>query len=195
LQPSAGSLATKAIEELGAALEKVGRRREAATVHISFSATCPGHYAPSLRSAVNILLTPSDYAQAASVASRLIALEPFNDNGYYLRAVANDRAGLLKQAIDDYVTAIELFGKSPISGWRATMKSSASSAMPCCRSNPGLRSIQRVTTPARREPSSRTIPQRATARLAPRAARKSSRLRGRTASQSCRSASTACRAV
>jgi clan AA aspartic protease (TIGR02281 family) len=100
----------KAIEDLGAALEKVGRRREAATVHISFSATCPGHYAPSLRTAVNILLTLSDYAQAASVASHLIALEPFNDNGYYLRAVANDRASLFKQAIDDYVTAIELFG-------------------------------------------------------------------------------------
>jgi clan AA aspartic protease (TIGR02281 family) len=100
----------KAIEELGAALEKVGRRREAATAHISFSATCPGHYAPSLRTAVNILLSLSDYAGAASVASNLIALEPYNDNGYYLRAVARDRAGLLKPAIDDYVTAIELFG-------------------------------------------------------------------------------------
>jgi hypothetical protein len=40
----------------------------------------------------------------------LIALEPFNDNGYYLRTVTSDRAGLFKQAIDDYVTAIELFG-------------------------------------------------------------------------------------
>jgi aspartyl protease family protein len=100
----------KAIEELGAALDKVGRRREAATAHISFSATCPGHYAPSLRTAINILLTLSDYTQAASVATHLIAIEPFNDNGYYLRAVANDRAGLFKQAVDDYVTAIELFG-------------------------------------------------------------------------------------
>jgi hypothetical protein len=63
----------KAIEELGAAAEKVGRRREAATVHISFSATFPGHYAPFLhapllRTAVNILLTLSDYARAASIA-------------------------------------------------------------------------------------------------------------------------------
>lgn len=106
----------KAIEELGTALEKVGRRREAATAHISFSATCPGHHAPSLRTAVNILLTLSDYTTAAAVASHLIALEPFNDNGYFLRAVANDRGGLFKQAIDDYVTAIELFGdKSHIS--------------------------------------------------------------------------------
>jgi clan AA aspartic protease (TIGR02281 family) len=100
----------KAIEELGTALEKVGRRREAATAHISFSATCPGHYAPSLRTAINILLALSDHTRAASVASDLIALEPFKDNGYYLRALANDRAGLFKQAINDYVTAIELFG-------------------------------------------------------------------------------------
>jgi clan AA aspartic protease (TIGR02281 family) len=99
-----------AIRDLGSALEKVGRRRDAATAHISFSATCPGHYAPSLRSAINILLTLSDYKQAESVASDLIALQPFNDNGYYLRALARDRAGELKPAIDDYVTALELFG-------------------------------------------------------------------------------------
>jgi len=100
----------KAIQDLGDALEKMSRRREAATAHISFSATCPGHYAPSLRSAVNILLTLSDYKQAEAVASNLIALEPFNDNGNYLRALARDRAGALKPAIDDYVTALELFG-------------------------------------------------------------------------------------
>jgi clan AA aspartic protease (TIGR02281 family) len=100
----------KAMEELGTALENVGRRREAATAHISFSATCPGHYAPSLRTAVNILLALSDYTGAAAVASNLIALEPFNDNGFYLRGLARDRGGLLKPAIDDYVTAIELFG-------------------------------------------------------------------------------------
>jgi aspartyl protease family protein len=99
----------KAIEELGNALDKVGRRREAANAYTSFSATC-GHHAPSLRAAVNILLTLSDYSRAASVASDLIALEPFNDNGYYLRALAHDRAGDTRRAIDDYVTAIELFG-------------------------------------------------------------------------------------
>jgi aspartyl protease family protein len=100
----------KAIEELGAALEQVGRRREAATAHISFSATCPGHYAPSLRIAINILLKLSDYKLAASTAADLIALEPFNDNGYYLRGLADDGAGLYKQAIGDYGTALELFG-------------------------------------------------------------------------------------
>ena len=99
----------KAIADLGVALDKVGYRREAATAHVSYSATCGGH-APSLRAAVNILLKLSDYTTAVTVASNLIKLEPFNDNGYYLRAVAHDRGGSPKKAIDDYVTAIELFG-------------------------------------------------------------------------------------
>jgi len=99
-----------AIKELGTALDKIGRRREAANAYTSFSATCAGHHAPSLRAAVNILFTLSDYQRAASVASDLIALEPFSDNGYFLRAVAYDRGGSTRQAIDDYVTAIELFG-------------------------------------------------------------------------------------
>ena len=99
----------KAIHELGNALDKVGRRREAVNAYTSFSATC-GHHAPSLRAAINMLLTLSDYQRAASVASDLIALEPFSDNGYFLRALAYDRGGSTRQAIDDYVTAIELFG-------------------------------------------------------------------------------------
>ena len=97
------------IADLGVALDKLGYRREAATAHVSYSATCGG-YAPSLRAAVNILLKLSDYASAATVASNLIKLEPFNNNGYYLRAVAYERSGLPKKAIDDYITAIELFG-------------------------------------------------------------------------------------
>jgi clan AA aspartic protease (TIGR02281 family) len=103
----------KAIGELGQALDKVGRRREAANAYTSFSATC-GHHAPSLRAAVNVLLTLSDYQRAIGVATDLIALEPFNDNGYFLRAVAHDRAGETQHAIDDYVTAIELFGNKKV---------------------------------------------------------------------------------
>jgi clan AA aspartic protease (TIGR02281 family) len=98
-----------AIANLGRALEKAGYRREAATAQVRYSETCGGH-APSLRSAINVLLTLSDYEGAAKVASDLIKLEPFNNNGYYLRALAYDRGGSPKQAIDDYVTAIELFG-------------------------------------------------------------------------------------
>jgi len=44
------------------------------------------------------------------VSSKLIELEPFNDNGYFLRAVAYDKGGAQQRAIDDYTTAIELFG-------------------------------------------------------------------------------------
>ena len=49
----------------------------------SFSDSCGGH-ASSLRAAVNILIKLSAYDDAATTASRLIELEPFNDNGYYL---------------------------------------------------------------------------------------------------------------
>jgi aspartyl protease family protein len=98
-----------AIASLGTALEKAGFRREAATAQVRYSETCGGH-APSLRSAVNVLLTLSDHDGAVRVATDLIKLEPFNDNGYFLRAVAYDGLGSLRQAIDDYTTAIELFG-------------------------------------------------------------------------------------
>jgi len=99
----------RAIADLGDALDKAGYRREAATAHVRFSETCGGH-TPSLRSAVNILLKLSDYSGAIRIASSLISLEPFNDNGYFLRAVAYERSGSAKEAIDDYITAIELFG-------------------------------------------------------------------------------------
>jgi aspartyl protease family protein len=99
----------QAIVNLGLALEKVGRKREAASAQVSFSGACGGH-APSLKSAASALLDLSDYAGAAAAASDLIKLEPFDDSGYYLRAVAHDRSGSAKKAIDDYLTALELFG-------------------------------------------------------------------------------------
>src|SRR5262245_11373879 len=99
----------RAIADLGKALDDAGYRREAANAHIKFSQTCGGQ-AASLRAAVNILLKLSDYANSVSVATDLIKLEPYNDNGFFLRAVAHDRAGSYQRAIDDYVTAIELFG-------------------------------------------------------------------------------------
>jgi len=98
----------KAIATLGTELDKVGYRREAANAHVSFSETCGGH-APSLRAAVIILLGLTDYTKAATIASDLVKLQPFNSNGYYLRGVAYDRGGFPKKAIDDYITSIELF--------------------------------------------------------------------------------------
>jgi clan AA aspartic protease (TIGR02281 family) len=98
----------KAIAALGLALDRTGYRREGAKAHIKFSQSCGGHI-PSLRAAVNILLGLSDYAAVASVASDLITIEPFANNGYYLRAIADEKLGLYRKAIDDYSTAIELF--------------------------------------------------------------------------------------
>jgi len=99
----------QAIADLGKALENAGYRREASTALVTYSETCGGH-APSLRTAVNVLLTLSDYPMSVVVASKVVELEPFNDNGYFLRAVAYDRGGASQKAIDDYTTAIELFG-------------------------------------------------------------------------------------
>ncbi len=98
-----------AILHLGNALAQAGYRREAAVAQVNFSSQCGG-YAPALRGAVNILLKLSDFTTAEAIASNLIKLEPFGDNGYFLRAVARDGSKSLKTAIDDYVTAIELFG-------------------------------------------------------------------------------------
>ena len=98
-----------AILHLGSALDTAGYRRESAIAQVNFSSQCGG-YAPALRGAVNTLLKLSDYATAETIASDLIRLEPYGDNGYFLRAVARDGNKSFKGAIDDYVTAIELFG-------------------------------------------------------------------------------------
>ncbi len=99
----------EAISHLAKALDQAGYRREAAVAQVNFSAQCGG-YTPALRGAVNMLLKLSDYTTAEYIASDLIRLEPFNDNGYFLRALARDGNKSFKSAIDDYVTAIELFG-------------------------------------------------------------------------------------
>jgi clan AA aspartic protease (TIGR02281 family) len=108
-----------AIASLGTALEKAGYRREAANAQVTFSETCGGH-APSLRAAAGVLLKLSDYKAAEAIASDLIKLEPFSSSGYYLRGFAHYRGGSPKKAIDDYVTANELFGnkaKMPSTGY------------------------------------------------------------------------------
>jgi len=98
-----------AILNLAKALEQAGYRREAAVAEVNFSSQCGG-YAAALRGAINILLKLSDFTTAENVASNLIKLEPYSDNGYFLRALARDGNKSLKSAIDDYVTATELFG-------------------------------------------------------------------------------------
>ena len=98
-----------AIVHLGEALSTAGYRRESAVAEVNFSSQCGG-YAPALRGAVNTLLKLSDYTTAETIAADLIRLEPHADEGYFLRAVARDGNKSFKGAIDDYVTAIELFG-------------------------------------------------------------------------------------
>lgn len=97
-----------AIVNLGKALQTAGQRRDAANAHIRFSATCGGH-SESLQIAANIFLTIADFERAAETATAMTAMEPLNDNGYFLRAVAYDRSGQARKAVDDYTTAIELF--------------------------------------------------------------------------------------
>jgi clan AA aspartic protease (TIGR02281 family) len=99
----------QAIAVLARGLEQIGRKRDSANAQLSFSAGCGGHPA-SLRAAANILLALSDFTGAAAAASDLIKLEPREDGNYFLRAIAYDRGGAPKKAIDDYGTAIELFG-------------------------------------------------------------------------------------
>jgi len=60
--------------------------------------------------AVNMLLALSDYTGAATTATELINLNPHDDGNFHLRAMAYDRGGSSRKAIDDYLTAIELFG-------------------------------------------------------------------------------------
>lgn len=98
-----------AIAALGKALQDSGFRREAANAFIAFSDTCKEHV-PSLRAAANILLRLSDYTAATQVATDIIKLEPHQDNGYFLRALAFEGNGFHQRAIEDYTTAIELFG-------------------------------------------------------------------------------------
>src|SRR5262249_30424540 len=87
-----------------------------------------------LRAAVNTLLGLSDYATASTVASDLINMEPFGDNGYFLRAFAEEKLGLYRKAADDYSTAIELFGdKSHIAsvGYEGLARSYDKLGRPC----------------------------------------------------------------
>lgn len=98
-----------AIFDLSKELETAGYRREAAKALIGFSGNCGGNQ-PALRSAANILLKLTDYAAALEATSKIIELRPYNDNGYYLRALAHDGLKNHQNAIADYITAIELFG-------------------------------------------------------------------------------------
>ncbi|MBL8699463.1 MAG: aspartyl protease family protein [Alphaproteobacteria bacterium] len=141
----------RAIVRFSQSIAAEGYRREAAGAHVGFSRLCGGH-APSLRAAANIYLGIPDERAAAETASALIALEPQADNGYFLRAIAYDRLGDSARAIDDFVSASELFAdKSRISGtsYLAIARHQARLGRPC----DAIQAIERWTAfqPPRRE--------------------------------------------
>src|SRR5262245_30755409 len=98
----------KAAYELSKSLEHESYRRQGAEALVAFSDRCGG-YADGIRRAINLLLDVSDYDRSIELAGKLIGMEPNNDNGYFLRAVAYDRGEQCEKAIADYATAIELF--------------------------------------------------------------------------------------
>lgn len=57
-----------------------------------------------------MLLEVSDYTRSIELSGKLIAMQPNNDNGYFLRAVAHERDKQCDKAIADYSSSIELFG-------------------------------------------------------------------------------------
>jgi aspartyl protease family protein len=99
----------QAVFQLSEKLEDESYRREAAESLAKFSDNCGG-YAEGLRRAINLLLDLSDYQRSAELADKLIEMEPNNDNGYFLRAVAYGESDRCEEAIADYSSAIELFG-------------------------------------------------------------------------------------
>lgn len=99
----------EAVYRLAKALEEESYRREAAEGLVGFSDKCGG-YADGIRRAINLLLDVSDYRRSAELADRLIEMQPNDDNGYFLRALAYERSNQCDKAIADYSSAIELFG-------------------------------------------------------------------------------------
>lgn len=99
----------EAAYRLSKALEDESYRREAAESLVGFSDNCGG-YADGIRRAINLLLNISDYSRSIALADKLVGMEPNNDNGDFLRALAYQRSNQCEKAIADYSSAIELFG-------------------------------------------------------------------------------------
>lgn len=99
----------QAVSKLSKALEDESYRREAAEGLVRFSDNCGG-YEDGVRRAINLLLDVSDYSRSVELADKLIEMEPNDDNGYFLRALAYQNGNQCEKAIADYSSAIELFG-------------------------------------------------------------------------------------
>jgi clan AA aspartic protease (TIGR02281 family) len=96
-----------ALTQISLELQKAGRRREAAQALEAFSDRCGGDPA-ALRSAVSHLMSISEPQRAAAVASKLIASDPYSDEGFFLRGLALFEARDYARAVDDFARAIQL---------------------------------------------------------------------------------------
>jgi len=98
----------KSIEDLAAALDKLGYRREAAEGQLNFVRKC-GAPTAALHRSVNIYLKLTDFPKAFEAADEFVRREPTNHNARYLRGVALEGLGELRRALVDYAEAVELF--------------------------------------------------------------------------------------
>ena len=85
-----------------------GRKRDAADLLVGQSTRCGGHPA-GLRRAANIYLEIGDHEKMQATSTRLITLQPFHNNGYFLRGLARHQLKLHSLAANDFASAIELF--------------------------------------------------------------------------------------
>ena len=99
----------KSMEDLAAALDKLGYRRQAAEGLYKFVQNC-GAPVTALRRSADIYLKLTDYPKAVEVADEYVRRAPSNRDARYLRAVALDGAGDHKRALADFSDTIELFG-------------------------------------------------------------------------------------
>jgi aspartyl protease family protein len=100
---------SSALHQLATALKEADHRRDAARAQMAFSRKCGGHWG-FLYDAANTLLNLNDNAAVLAAADGMIALQPHDGTGYYLRALANAKLGAHKLVVDDLVSTVELAG-------------------------------------------------------------------------------------
>lgn len=101
----------KVILELGQALEKAGYRREAAEGLANFVKACGGPD-EALNRAAAIFLKVPDNAKAIEVADEIVRRAPKSSYAIYVRGTVREAAGETEQALADFASAIELYGRN-----------------------------------------------------------------------------------
>jgi aspartyl protease family protein len=101
----------KSVLDLGEALEKAGYRREAAEGLFNFVKACGGPDEALHRSAAMFLKLP-DNDKALAVGDEIVRRAPKNSYAIYVRGTVRDAAGLTEQALADFASSIELYGRN-----------------------------------------------------------------------------------